>query len=90
MEPGFKQVFGQPNNVAKNRGFAYFEVNLLNTKKITLKKYLLKPGFLLILMLLKSRFHCIRNGGKFPCVGRLSRVGPFQFIFEIKRCRSSL
>ena len=44
-----------------NRGFAYFAVDLLNTKTILLKNNLLKPGFLLILMLLKSGFHCIAH-----------------------------
>ena len=43
--------------MAKRAKLAYFDGNLLN-RKMVVAKTLLKSGFLLILMLLKSGFHC--------------------------------
>ena len=43
--------------LAKRAKLAYFDGNLLN-RKMVVAKTLLKSGFLLILMLLKSGFHC--------------------------------
>ena len=55
------QVFGQPKNVAF-RGFAYFDVNFLNTKNKSLKSKLLKPGFLLNVYFDKNRGSTVRLG----------------------------
>ena len=66
------QVFGQPKNVAF-RGFAYFDVNFLNTKNKSLKSKLLKPGFLLNVYFDKNR------GSTVLCtvlVHLLPRLGP--------------
>ena len=43
--------------MAKRAKLAYFDGNLLN-RKMVVAKTLLKSGFLHILMLLKTGFHC--------------------------------
>ena len=55
--------------MAKRAKLAYFDGDLLN-RKMVVAKTLLKSGFLLILMLLKSGFHCIKHWGQSKSVPR--------------------
>ena len=53
-------MYYSSTKMAKRVKLAYFDGNLLN-RKMVVAKTLLKSGFLLILMLLKSGFHCTRH-----------------------------